>query len=121
MILADRPNLSPHRCQVCGHTPPMDRSLPDARAPYIDTLVDDDAAVLRSRVYLCFGCIVEAVRLASPKTGMSLISNEERAKLKRHAADVEADMIIVKAENASLQDLLASLVDLPALARIAES
>lgn len=67
MIPVDAMKLTPHKCMGCGRSD---------RAPFYDTLIDvgDFQA---DRLYICHGCVIEAVHQGKKKTGMVLYKADE--------------------------------------------
>ncbi len=114
MNVTEKPSLAPHRCKVCGHTPPITPGAADAKAPYIDLHAEDDHAYVMN-IYLCAGCVKKMADLIFPRLGLVAMPVDEKRRLDTTVAELEVKLAVVTAEADKQRDLLVSLVDLPTL------
>jgi len=76
MIPVDRMTMGNQRCKTCSGTG-------ESRAPFFDTLIDEDESFRPNRIYICWGCIKEAVHQRAKKDGLfELIATADLAELR---------------------------------------
>ena len=85
MIPVDRMIQGTGRCRICLGTG-------EARAPFFDTLIDEDEGFRPNRIYICWGCIVEAVHQRNKKDGLFELIPVADVKALRDALE-EASMM----------------------------